>query len=119
MRSLMESAEKTVHITSSAYELLNKFKMFKETFTKLNKRKVNIKVMIGDSEEEAAKLSKKLGVEVKSKPINARFVMSDRTELIFTIKPTNVHEDFDYGVWINSPFFTSSLAYMFEMAWKD
>ncbi len=119
MRTIMESAEKTIHLTSSAYELSSKSKMFKDVFTKLKKRSVDIKVMIGDDEDEANKLSKKFGVQIKSKPINARFVISDKTELIFTIKPTNVHEDFDYGVWINSPFFTTSLAYMFEMAWKN
>ena len=119
MKSIMESSTSTIHLTSSAFELTKKMKMFKDTFKKLKARKVDIKVMIGDDESEAQKLSKKLGVEIKSKPINARFVVVDRTELIFTIKPTNVHEDFDYGVWINSPFFTSSLAYMFEMAWRD
>ena len=119
MRAVMETAEKTIHLTSSAYELSTKLKMFKDVFTKLKKRKVEIKVMVGDNEDEANKLSKKLGVEVKSKPINARFVIADKKELIFTIKPTNVHEDFDYGVWINSPFFTSSLTYMFDLAWKN
>lgn len=119
MKSIMEGATKTVHLTSSAFELCKKMKMFKDTFTKLNKRGIDIKVMIGDDESEAKKLSKKLGVPIKSRPINARFVIVDKMELIFTIKPTNVHEDFDYGVWINSPFFTSSLAYMFEMAWKN
>ncbi len=119
MKSIMESATKTIHLTSSAFELTKKMKMFKDTFKKLKTRNINIKVMIGDDETEAKKLSKKLGVEIKSKPINARFVIVDRSELIFTIKPTNVHEDFDYGVWINSPFFTSSLAYMFEEAWKN
>jgi len=118
MKSVMDSSSKTIHLTSSSFELTKKQKMFKETFAKLNKRKIDIKVMIGDDEAEAKKLSKKLGVEIRSRPINARFVIVDKTELIFTIKPTNVHEDFDYGVWINSPFFTSSLAYMFEMAWK-
>lgn len=119
MKSIMESSTRTIHLTSSSFELNKKMKMFKDTFIKLNKRGVDIKVMIGDDEAEAKKLSKKLGVLIKSKPINARFVIVDKTELIFTIKPTNVHEDFDYGVWINSPFFTNSLAYMFEMAWKN
>ncbi len=119
MRALMESAEKTVYLASSAYELSTKLKTFKDVFTKLKKRKVTVKVIISDTEEEANKLSKKLGVEVRSKPIHARFVMADKTELIFTIKPTNVHEDFDYGVWINSPFFTNSLAYLFDLAWKN
>lgn len=119
MRSVMESAERSVYITSSAYELSSKSKMFKDVFSKLKKRKIDVRVMIGDDETEARKLSKKLGVEIKSKPIHARFVIADKAELIFTIKPNNVHEDFDYGVWINSPFFTNSLAYMFDLAWKD
>jgi HTH-type transcriptional regulator, sugar sensing transcriptional regulator len=119
MKSVMDTASRTIHLSSSAFELMKKQKMFKDTFTKLKKRNVDIMVMIGDDESEAKKLSKKLGVKIKSKPINARFVIVDKSELIFTIKPTSVHEDFDYGVWINSPFFTSSLAYMFEIAWKD
>ena len=119
MRSMMESAERSVYLTSSAYELSYKAKMFKDVFAKLKKRNVDVKVMIGDDEDEAKKMSKKLGIGIKSKPIHARFVIADKTELIFTIKPNNVHEDFDYGVWINSPFFTSSLAYMFDLAWKD
>jgi len=118
IRNVMESSEKSVYLSSSAFELLSKQKMFKDSFTKLNKRKVDIKVIVGDSAEEAKKLSKKFGVKIKAKPINSRFVISDKSELIFTIKPTNVHEDFDYGVWINSPFFTSSLAYLFDVAWK-
>lgn len=119
MRAVMENAQKTIHLTSSAYELTSKIKMFKDIFIKLKKRNVDIKIIISDNKEESEKLSKKLGVEIKSKPINARFVIVDKTELIFTIKPTNVHEDFDYGVWINSPFFVNSMAYMFELAWRN
>lgn len=120
MRDVMENAEKSVYMTSSAFELASKQKMFHEIFEKLKKRKVDVKVMISEDESEAKKLSKKIGIEIKSKPISARFVLVDKSELIFTIKPhANTHEDYDYGVWINSPFFTSSLAYMFELVWKN
>jgi sugar-specific transcriptional regulator TrmB len=118
MKSIMSGAEKSVYLVSSAYELLSKQKMFSDTFSRLNKRKIDIKIIISDSIGDANKISKKLGVPIRSKPINARFLIVDNTELIFTIKPTNVHEDFDYGVWINSPFFTNSLSYMFDLAWK-
>jgi sugar-specific transcriptional regulator TrmB len=119
MRNVMENTNKSLHMASSSYELLSKQKMFKDIFAKLNKRKVSIKIIILDTELEAKKLSKKFRVKIKSKPLNSRFIISDKRELIFTIKPTNVHEDFDYGVWINSPFFINSLAYMFDLAWKD
>ena len=119
MRNLMESTEKTLQMASSAYELNSKGKMFKDIFTKIKKRKVDVKIIISDGNEEAEKLSRKLGVPVKSKPINSRFVIADKTEIIFTIKPTNTHEDFDYGVWINSPFFATSMSYMFDLAWRE
>jgi sugar-specific transcriptional regulator TrmB len=119
MRDVMDSAQKSLYVTSSAFELSSKQKMFKDVFLKLKKRGVDIKVMINDDAKEAEKLSKKLGAEVKSKPINARFVIADKTELIFTMNPNSIHEDFDYGVWINSSFFTNSIAYMFELAWRD
>ncbi|MFA4960894.1 MAG: helix-turn-helix domain-containing protein [Candidatus Pacearchaeota archaeon] len=118
MKDVMESAEKSVLMASSSYELNNKFKLFKEIFDKLKKRKIDVKIIISDDREEAEKLSKKFGVAVKSKPVNSRFIIADKAELIFTIKPTNTHEDFDYGIWINSPFFVSSMAYMFELAWE-
>ncbi|MDO8516621.1 MAG: helix-turn-helix domain-containing protein, partial [Nanoarchaeota archaeon] len=119
LRNTMESAEKTVYITSSANELTTKQKMFTEVFDKLNKRGITIKVIISDSDEDAKKLSKKLRVPIKFKNINARFLIADKKELIFTIKPNSVHEDYDYGVWVNSEYFASSMAYMFELAWKD
>ncbi len=117
MRNAMESAIESIYLATSAFELNTKQSLFKDVFTRMKKRKIDIKVIISDSDEEATKLSKKFGVEIRSKKINARFVMVDRRELIFTMKPHSTHEDFDYGVWINSEFFTNSLAYMFELAW--
>lgn len=119
MRDVMESAEDSVYLATSAHELTLKMKMFADIFKKLKKRKVDTRVIIPGSQEDADKLSKKLGVEIRSKKITARFAIVDKKELIFTIKPTSVHEDFDYGVWINSSFFTSSMGYMFELAWKN
>jgi hypothetical protein len=46
-------------------------------------------------------------------------MLADKKEIIFTIKPTSVHEDFDYGVWINSEYFANSLSFMFELAWNS
>ncbi len=119
MRTVMDDAEKLLYIVTSKHELISKQRMFTDMFEKLKKRNVVIKAMVPDSDEEAKKLSKKFGITIKSKSINARFIIADKKELIFTLKPTDVHEDFDHGIWINSEYFTNSLAYMFELAWKD
>jgi len=119
MKELMESAKNCIYISTSAYEMSTKQRMFEEVFDRLKKNDIDIKIMVCDAKEEARKLSKKFGVPVKSKRINARFMIADKKEMIFTIKPASVHEDFDYGVWINSEYFANSLAYLFELAWKD
>jgi len=119
LRDTMESAQDCVYLATSSYELMSKQKMFSEVFDKLKKRNADIKVIVSDDDAEAKRLCKKFGIVIKSKKINARFMIADRKELIFTLKPTNVHEDYDYGFWINSEYFTNSLAYLFELAWKD
>ncbi len=119
MRDTMESAEDSIHLATSSFELNNKVRMFTEVFAKLKKRNVDIKVIIPEDDTEAKKLAKKFNVLIKSKEVNGRFVIVDRKEILFTIKSSLTHEDTDNAFWINSSFFTSSLAYMFELAWKD
>jgi len=119
MKEIMESAEESIHLATSSFEVNSKLRMFSDVLTKLKKRNVDIKMIIPEDEEEAKKIAKKLGVLVKSKKVNGRFVIVDRKEIIFTIKPTAIHEDGDHAFWINSQYFTNSLAYMFELAWKD
>lgn len=119
IKDTMDSAEDSLYLASSAFELNSKQKMFSDSFELLKKRNVDIKVIVSDDEIEAKKLSKKFGVTIKARKINARFLLSDKKELIFTLKPNTSHEDYDYGFWINSEYFTNSLAYLFELAWKD
>jgi len=118
MRDIMESAEKAVYIVSSKHELMSKQKVFSDVFTKLNKRKIDVRVIVCDGDEEAEILSKKFGVRIRNKKINARFLIADAKEIIFTIKPNTTYEDFDYGIWINSEYLATSVAYMFELAWE-
>jgi len=115
----MGSAEQTVHVAMPKKELLSKEKSFSNVFQKLNKRKVDVKVMVPDSPEDAEKLSKKFKVDVKHKDIHARFIIVDKAELIFTLGANGSHEDFDNGLWINSGYFANSMAYFFDTAWRN
>ena len=47
--------------------------------------------------------------------INTRFFIADNKELLFMISNT---EDDEIAVWLNTPFFTSTLSFMFEQATK-
>ncbi|MEM4181635.1 MAG: helix-turn-helix domain-containing protein [Candidatus Pacearchaeota archaeon] len=119
MRDLLESAENKVYFVSSAFELNTKLKMFQEIFSKLKKRGVDIKVIIPE-EDEAKKISKKLGIEIKPRRINGRFLVVDNEEILFMVKPINEKDDDrENAFWINSFYFANSLAYLFEVAWRD
>ncbi len=119
MRDLLENAENSVYFATSAFELSTKLKMFQEIFSKLKKRKVIIKVIIPEK-EEVKKLSKKLGVEIKSKKISGKFLIIDREEILFIVKPLNEkNDDKENAFWVNSVYFANSLAYLFDLAWKD
>ncbi|MEM4605892.1 MAG: helix-turn-helix domain-containing protein [Candidatus Pacearchaeota archaeon] len=119
LRDLLENAEEKVYFTSSAFEINTKLRMFQEIFSKLKKRNVDIKVIIPE-EEEQKKLSKKLGIEIKARKINGRFLIIDKREVLFMVKPINEKDDDkENAFWINSNYFANSLAYLFELAWKD
>lgn len=119
IRDLLESAEKKVYFATCSFELNMKIKMFQDIFTKIKKRGVDIKIIIPE-EEETKKLSKKLGVEIKAKKINGRFLIIDNEEILFMVKPLNEKDDDrENAFWINSFYFASSLAYLFELAWRN
>jgi len=67
LRDTLELAEKSAYIVSTEYELNSKQKMFSEIFAKLNKRKVDVRVIVHDAPEIAEKLSKKFKVSVKAR----------------------------------------------------
>ena len=52
--------------------------------------------------------------------VKARFVLTDRKEVLFMLMDdTDVHPTYDVGVWLNTPYFSSALAELFELAWKS
>ena len=119
LRDTIENSQKSAYIVTSEYELNSKQKMFSELFTKLAKRKIDVKVIVHDAPEVAEKLSKRFKAPIRSKAINSRFIIVDKQEILFIINPNNKYEDFDHGIWINSEYLASSLGYMFELAWKS
>jgi hypothetical protein len=50
----------------------------------------------------------------------ARFVIVDGKEIIFMImNDASVHPTYDVGIWVNTPFFSSALESLFNIAWKS
>lgn len=118
VREIIEETEEFLYIAMDPLELKTKLKNFSELFAKLKKRGVDIKIIISSDDKDAKLLTKKLKVEVRSKKIKGRFLISDRKEILLMIKSLNDSTE-DYGIWINSEFLANSLSRLFEIAWKN
>lgn len=118
MREIMEDAENSLYIVLPSFEIKSKLSMFSEIFSKLKKRRVDIKIITQGDEKEVRDLSKKLSVPIKSINVNGRFLIADNEKILFCTNPLNIKEE-DRAIWINSSFFASSLSHMVELAWKN
>lgn len=120
--SVLKNAKHSVSIVTSANGLVRKADALKPTLEALSKKGVKVRVAAPVTKESAAAVKSLLNVaEVRnSGKLNARFCIVDGKELVFMLMNDNdVHQSYDIGVWINTPFFSSALNNMFELAWKE
>jgi sugar-specific transcriptional regulator TrmB len=117
----IRNAQKTVTIMTTSQGLMRKIEGLKPTFDKLKKKGVKIRIAAPVTKEARPAL-KELGnvAEVRHMDNAGRFCVIDGREVIFMIlDDKEVHPTYDVGIWVNTPFFASSLEKMFDRNWKD
>jgi len=118
LKDLVSRASKEVKLLTTASAFSRK-KFLKPIFESLKKKGIDVKIAINGSDEEIKALEKDFkSIELRKSAINSRFCIIDGKEVLFMMNPSNVDEENDHSVWINSPFFVSSLNNLFESAWK-
>ena len=119
---LISGAEKTITIVTTTDGLNRKLEALMISLDKARKRRVKIRIAapITSANEHVAKQLAKVAEVRAIKSLNARFSIIDGEQLMFMLlEDTNVHPNYDVGVWINTPFFAQALEQMFELAWRD
>lgn len=121
MELTIRNAEKTVTIMTTSQGLIRKVEALKPVLEQLKKRGVKIRIaapLTKDTDKVAKDLSSV--AELRHTSSKARFIIVDGKELIFMVMDdADVHPTYDIGIWINTPFFSSALEEMFELAWKN
>ncbi|MFH1211233.1 MAG: helix-turn-helix domain-containing protein [archaeon] len=121
MDTMLSNAEKTVTLVTSTSGFVRDVDEFKRVFKKLNENNVKIKIAAPLVTEEAKKVAKEIKdlAEVKhTSKINSRFMIVDGKELLFMVEnDKEIHESYDTGIWVTSPFFASALETMFNSTW--
>ena len=120
--SVIKNAKSSVSLVTTSKGLARKLDSLKSTLEGLSKKGVKIKIAAPVNKESAPAVKSLLNfAEVRnSGKLDARFCIVDGKELVFMLlNDSDVHQSYDIGVWINTPFFSSAMNNMFELAWKD
>ena len=69
------------------------------------------------NEKEIRKINAKYKLNAKPINVDAKFYIADNDQVLFAISNKSSPEE-ELAVWLNTPFFTSALAFLFEEAVK-
>lgn len=113
METMLKNAKKSVIISTTEKGLVRKADNFGDLLKRLSNKGISIKIAAPSIDPQT---KKKLGfAEVKKLKTNARFLLVDNNELLFMLNDDEkVHENYDIGIWINSPFFVNALSTLFD-----
>ena len=114
LRDLLQEAKKEVIICTNAEELRVKTKLFQETFLRLKKANIKIRLTLSGEGDVINKLSKTFNMKIKKVDINAKFFIIDKKEILFYLSRNSNKEDI--AIWLNSEFFAQAFAALFEKA---
>ncbi len=121
LKTLIANAEKSVCIVTTEKGLVRKVDLLKSVIKKARSNGVKIKIV--SPVKEISFISKEVrdSVELRSADENtkARFIIVDGKELLFMLADDQeVHEAYDMGIWVKTPYFAQALNQMFELSWK-
>ncbi len=119
---MLKNASKRITLVATPVGMQRKLSAFKSDLEKAVKRGVNVRIASQiDNNSELKKLAKQIsGAEVRHTDHPSRFCSIDGKELLLMLlDDKDVHESFDSGIWVSTPYFVSHFERMFEHEWKE
>jgi len=120
--SVVSNAKRSVCIATTAEGFLRKMDGLGDILKKLSKNKVKIRIATGinDGNKEMVNDVKKFADVKNINGLNSRFVVVDGKDIVFMVEDDKkVHESYDSGIWVKTPFFAQSMEVMFNNFWKN
>jgi sugar-specific transcriptional regulator TrmB len=118
LKELLENAKKEVAICTSAVELQAKSRFFLSLFDRLRREKITIKIALSGNEKEIKKINAKFKIKAKIIDIDAKFFIIDNEQILFMISKGTLPDE-EIAIWLNTPFFTTALGFLFDQAIKS
>lgn len=118
LREIMENAKSEVIICTSARDFAEKLRLFSGIIDKVKKHGIKVRIALSGNEAEIKKMSLKIKEKIKPININAKFFIIDKEQVLFMLSDNSISEE-DVAIWLNSPFFSNALVFLFEQIWKE
>ncbi len=117
LRELLETAQNEVVICTTIADFEDKSRVLVPALQRFSKSNIKVKLALSGENEQVKKLGAKLNIKIKNAETNARFFIADKREVLFMVTPEQAEEEM--GVWLNSEFFTSSLASIIDFSLRS
>lgn len=120
MQMMIKSAEERVVVVTTEEGLIRKGEAFIRSLKKASERGVDIKIAapITSKSKDVVDLLKPFAEIRYLDKIKARFVIVDGKEITFMLLDDElVHQSYDVGVWVNTPYFAEALESLFLAVW--
>ena len=121
LKTLIANAEKSVCIMTTEKGLVRKIDILKSVIKKAKTNGVKVKIVAPVKELSFIPKEVRDAIELRAadESTKARFVVVDGKELLFMLADDqDVHEAYDMGIWVKTPYFAQALNQMFELGWK-
>lgn len=121
LESLLSGASKTINIITSPTEIMRKADNLKPVFKKLSDKGVKIRIAtkVTNENKKAIKDLSEFAEIKHAANLSSRFFIVDGKNIFFMVlDDKEVHESYDTGIWVNTPFFASALDSLFNQNWS-
>ena len=121
LKTIIANAEKSVCIVTTEKGLVRKVDLLKSVIKKAKSNGVKVKIVAPIRELSFIPKEIRESIELRAadESTKARFVVVDGKELLFMLADDqDVHEAYDMGIWVKTPYFAQALNQMFELGWK-
>jgi len=112
MKEMIGSAEKEILIHTTVEDFEDKSRVLLSVLNKINAEKVKVKFSLSGDSYKVKRLASRNDLKIKESNQNGKYFVIDKKEMLLMIHPENSQDE--VGVWINSPYFASSLTTMLD-----
>ena len=117
LRELLENAKSEVIICTSVSDFEDKGRVLIPALERLNKENIKIKISLSGDAEKVKRINGKYNLKARHSDSTARIYIADKKETFFMVTPENNEEEM--GVWLQSPFFTSSISQILDFSMRN